>query len=267
MIALVAADLRSRWRSIAAQCGGCFVFLLVLAGTYSAYGGATGFAKAFGGGHTPKLLSAFSGSSSADIYSPSHFLAFGFGHPLVLLLTISVAVTIGVAAVATDVETGRAELLFTAPVRRTRILDARIAGWLAAEMTVLLGALVGALVGRELSPDLRSVPVLVPFRDTVQLASLLFFVAAVAFAASARARTRGNAIGMAVGVAAGSYVLNLVALLWHPLAFARRISPFGYYSAADAADHVRWADAGVLVGAGVVLMLVARRWLAHRDLA
>ena len=143
MRTLISADLRSRWRSLAALTGGCFTVLIVLSGTYTAYGGAAAFEKSFGGGHTPKLFSAFSGSADTDIFSPEHFLAFGFGHPLFLVLALSVAVTSGVAAVATDVETGRAELLFSAPVPRGRLLNARITAWAAAQAGVIAGGLAG----------------------------------------------------------------------------------------------------------------------------
>jgi len=267
MRALVVCNLRSRWRSLLALTTGCFLLLIVLAGTYSAYGGAAGFSRSFGNGNAPRLLSAFSGSDSGDIFSPAHFLAFGFGHPLFLVLALSVAITIGVAAVANDVETGRAELIFTAPIARSRVLDSRLVEWGFAQVVVVLGAVVGALIGSRLSHDLQTVSVLVPPRVAVQFASLAFFVGAVAFAASVRAATRGTAFAVAVGVTAGSYVLNLIALLWHPLAFAQRINPFGYYAPTNAAAHVHWSDAGVLFAAGAVLIALAHRWLRDRDLA
>jgi ABC-2 type transport system permease protein len=265
--ALVIADLRNRWRSLAALTAGCFILLIALSGTYSAYGGAAGFANTFGAGKTPRLFSAFSGTSSGDVFSPPHFLAFGFGHPLFLVLALSVAITSGVAAIATEVETGRSELVFTAPVRATQVLGARIVEWAIAQVGVVLGALIGALIGTQLSDDLAGVSLAVPVRASVQFCSLVFFVAGVAFAASAHARTRGAAFAPAMGVTAGSYVVNLVGLLWSPLSWVRWINPFGYYAPVKAADHMQWANAGVLVAAGLVLFAVAWFRLSRRDLA
>lgn len=267
MNALVIADLRNRWRSLAALTAGCFILLIALSGTYSAYGGAAGFANTFGAGKTPRLFSAFSGSSSGDVFSPPHFLAFGFGHPLFLVLALSVAITSGVAAIATEVETGRSELIFTAPVWPTRVLEARVVEWAIAQVAVILGALVGALIGTQLSNDLSQVSLAVPVRASVQFCSLSFFVAGVAFAASAHARTRGTAFAATVGVTAGSYVVNLVGLLWSPLSWVRWINPFGYYSPVQAAEHIQWGNAGALVAAGVLLFGVARHTLMRRDLA
>jgi hypothetical protein len=264
--ALIVADLRNRWRSLAALTAGCFVLLIALSGTYSAYGGAAGFANAFSG-KTPRLFSAFSGSSSGDVFSPPHFLAFGFGHPLFLVLSLSVAITSGVAAIATEVETGRSELIFTAPVRPTWILGARVVEWVLAQVVVVGGGLVGALIGTQLSSDLSEVSLAVPVRAAVQFCSVAFFVAGVAFAASAHARSRGAAFGATVGVTAGSYVVNLVGLLWSPLSFVRWINPFGYYSPTKAAEHLQWGNAGVLVAAGLLLFAVADHTLSRRDLA
>lgn len=266
MTSLVIADLRNRWRSLAALTAGCFILLIALSGTYSAYGGATGFANAFSG-KTPRLFSAFSGSSSGDVFSPPHFLAFGFGHPLFLVLALSVAITSGVAAIATEVESGRAELIFTAPVRRTQILGARVAEWAIAQVAVVGGGLIGALIGTQLSSDLSAVSLAVPVRASVQFCSVAFFVGGVAFAASAHARTRGAAFGATVGVTAGSYVVNLVGLLWSPLSFVRWINPFGYYSPTRAAEHLQWGNAGALVAAGLVLFALAALTLNRRDLA
>jgi len=266
VIALVLADLRSRRRSLAALTGGCFILLIALSGTYSAYGGASGFASAFNG-KTPRLFSAFSGTSSGDVFTPPHFLAFGFGHPLFLVLSLSVAITSGVAAIATEIETGRSELIFTAPIPATRVLGARVVEWAIAQVLVITGALVGALIGTQLSGDLSEVSLAVPVRAALQFGSVAVFVAGVAFAASAHARTRGAAFGATVGVTAGSYVINLVGLLWSPLSWVRWINPFGYYSPTEAAEHLQWGNAGVLVAAGLVLLAVARHALSRRDLA
>jgi hypothetical protein len=114
---------------------------------------------------------------------------------------------------------------------------------------------------------MSGVSLLVPLRVGLQFVALVFFFAAVAFAASARARTRGVALGVAVGVAAGPYLANLVALLWSPPGSLRHLDPFGYYDPTGAATHIAWGDVAVLTLGGVALILAAQRWLDRRDLA
>jgi len=267
MRTLVVAELRARWRSIASLAGGSFVLLLAIAGTYSAYGGEQAFGKAFGSGHAPALFSAFAGSSNADIFAPASFLSFGFTHPLFLVLALASAVTVGVGAVAGDVESGRAELLYTTPVRRSVIFDARAIACLIAEVCAVVAAIAGAEIGRLLSSDLSSVSPVVPLRVSAQLLPLLVFFAAIAFTASAVSTSRGEAMGLAVGAPAGAYLANIVSLLWSKVAFIGHIDPFHYFQATEAANSINLADAFGLLGLAVVIYLGGRWWLGRRDLA
>jgi ABC-2 type transport system permease protein len=267
VIALMLADLRARRRSLAAIGIGCFVVLIAFASTYTAFGGAQGVMRAFGAsGSFQKIIAALSGSPTADIYTASGWLGYCFSHPIVEFLMIGVAVSSGVAAVATDVETGRAEMLYTAPVSRSTVLAARLLGWLIAQGAVLACLVAGAVLGSRLSSAMSGVSPLVPVRVGLQFAALLYFLGAAAFAASARSRTRGTALAVAIGVAAGSYAANLVALLWSPVGFVRHLNPFGYYNSTAAAHHVNWPDLGLLVSAGTLLLMLSRHWLETRDL-
>lgn len=267
MLTLTKADLRARWRSVAALAAGSFVLLLALAGTYSAYGGMQAFGKAFGKGHAPALFSAFAGSSNANIFAPANFVSFGFTHPLFLVLALASAVSVGVGAVAGDVENGRAEFLYTAPVRRSLIYDARALACIATEVAVVAAAVIGAEIGCVISPDLSNVSAWVPVRVAIQLLPLLAVFAAVSFAASAFSRTRAEAMGTAVAAAAAAYLVNVISLLWGKIDFLGRIDPFHYFRATDAATSVSVGHALGLVAVAVVVYVAGRLRLARRDLA
>ncbi|HEY3603815.1 MAG TPA: ABC transporter permease subunit [Sporichthyaceae bacterium] len=266
MRALVVADLQARWRSLLGLGLGCLFMLLLLTGTYTGFGGREGISRSFGSGNPAKLMAALSGSSSTDVGVPANFIGFCFAHPLFLALGLTVAISSGVAAVATDVETGRAEMLYTTPVSRTTILFARVAGWGLAQVFVITCAVIGALLGSRLSSDLSDVSPAVAVRLGVQFVALSFFLGSAAFAVSARSRTRGGALAVSVGIAAASYATNLVALLCDPLNFLRHLTPFGYYNATATAEHLQWLQLVALVSAGVLLLILARTWLEQRDL-
>jgi ABC-2 type transport system permease protein len=267
MQTLIIAELRARWRSVAALSAGTFFLLLALAGTYSAYGGAQGFGNAFGSGHSPSLFSAFAGSSGTNIFAPASFLSFGFTHPLFLVLSLASVVTVGVGAVAGDVESGRAELIYTTPVRRSLILDARAMACGLIEIAVVGAGAVGAELGRLISSDLSSVSPLVPLRVAAQLLPLLVFFGAIAFAVSAASRTRGEAMGLIVAATAGAYLVNLVSLLWSKAHFVGYVDPFHYFQSTQAAVSVDWADAIGLLAIAAVIYLSGRWYLERRDLA
>jgi ABC-type transport system involved in multi-copper enzyme maturation permease subunit len=266
MRSLVAADLRARWRSLTGLAVGCLFVLMLLTGTYSGLGGSEGVTRSFGSGNSAKLMAALSGSSSMNVGIPANFLGLCFAHPLFLALGLTVAISTGVAAVATDVETGRAEMLYTTPVSRTAILFARVAGWAIAQILVLAGGVVGALIGAQFSPELSDVPARVSVQLAVQFSSLAFFLGAATFAVSAVARTRGTALAISVGITAAAYAVNLVSLLCDPLGFLRHFTPFGYYNASAATEHIQWLSLTALLTAGVLLLIAARTWLEQRDL-
>lgn len=262
---LVRAEVALRRRMLASLGAGTFVFMLAIGGTYQALGGASGLADTFGV-KTPSFFSAFVGARDINIFSPANYFAFGFVHPLFLVLTFTVAISIGTSSVAGDIESGRVEMLYTRPVARTTVLDARLRLWAAAQSFVLVASVAGAAAGERISPDLRAVGLGAVGRIVVQLVPLIAFTGALSFFASATSRTRGQALGVAVGVMALSYLVNFVALLWHPLAFASRLSPFGYYTPAAAVGGIDWFDVAVLLAAAVVLLVASRVALRRRDL-
>ena len=263
---LLAAELRALGGKVAALGVGAFAFLFAVAATYQAFGGKAMPAKLFGG-RPPSGIAAFSGSRSGDLFSPKHYLAFGFNHPLFLVLTLAVAVSLGARSVAGDVETGRAELVYSRPVARRKILVSHIAVWLAAQLAVIAAAVAGALLGSRISPDLRSAGAGRVVWVAAQYVGVAAFVAGLSFAVSALTRTRSAAMGITVGITALAYLVNFVSVLWQPIAWARWLSPFGYYDPMAAATAgVGLARLTALVGAAAALFAVAVAALERRDL-
>ena len=202
-----------------------------------------------------------------DLFAPRSFLAFGFEHPLFLLLILVAVVGPGIAAVAGDVESRRAEMVYTAPVRRSAIYDARLIAASVAGIVVTAAGVIGAELGRALSPQLRDVPVRVPFLVGVQLLGLIVCFIGLSFAVSAAARSRAEATGVTVAIVAGSYLVNLVALLWWPLRWLTNLDAFHYFQPTEAASHLQPMHLTILVIAGIALAVIGRVLLNRRDLA
>jgi beta-exotoxin I transport system permease protein len=261
---LVRAEVAQRRRMLAALAAGTFVFELAIAGTYQAFGGAN-LAESFGV-RLPNFFSAFAGERNTNIFSPRNYVGLAYVHPLFLVLTLTVAIAIGTGSVAGDIESGRVEMLYTRPLRRTAVLDARLRLWAVMQGMVVVSGAVGSYIGLRIAPDLHGVGVPGLARLLVQYIPLVTFVGALSFAASAASRTRGQALGVAVGAIALGYLVNFLGLLWHPFAFAQRLTPFGYYLPASAVARVNWNDVAVLLAAAVCLLVFARSVLARRDL-
>ncbi len=267
MSAFIRAELASRRRWLAGLAAGAFAVLVILGLSYHSIGlGALG--QALAGRNRPKAFEAFSGSRHGEVLTPHGWLAFGFNHPLYLILTLAVAIGIGTSAVAGEVESGRAELVYTRPVPRRRFLWSSLAIWAAAELFVIAVALAGAFAGGGLSADLRRAGLGPIVLAPLQYLPLALFIAAVSFVASTLARTRGRAVGVAIGVTVVAYLINFAAILFDELEWARALSPFGYYDPFAAVDHgIQWGDVAVLTGAAALLVLAAMRVVERRDLA
>jgi ABC-type transport system involved in multi-copper enzyme maturation permease subunit len=258
-------ELATRRRSILSLTAGTFVFALVVAATYTAFGGTEGFTELLGR-KTPGFFSAFAGDVGVNIFLPANYLAFGFTHPMFLVLTLSVGLSFGAGAIAGDVETGRAEMLYVRPIRRTVILDAKLGAWAVAQVVVVGAGALGLWTGALVSDGFGTVDAALFLRFVVQYLPVTAVFGAAAFAASAFARTRGHALGAAAGAAAVAYLVNFIALLWFPLRWARHLTPFGYYSPIGAVSRVDLGDIAVLLVVAVGLIAVARWELGHRDL-
>lgn len=262
----VLAEIAQRRRITAGVAFGAFTLLFAVGGSYQAFGGPDLGHQLFGG-KTPAAVSAFSGSRNGDLFSPHHFLAYGFNHPLFLVLVLSLAVSVGASSVASDVETGRAELLYARPIPRTRFLRGRVIVWIGTEAVVLVAATAGARLGAQASSSMRSAGVGHLLWLPVQTLALAAFFAGVGFLASARSRTRSAAIAITVAVATMSYLANFVSLLWQPIAWLHRVTPFGYYEPLNTIDHgLSVVDAAVLVGAAAVFITAAAWMTTRRDL-
>ncbi len=266
MSALIRAELRSRRRMLAGLSLGAFTLLLVVALAYHSVGlGA--FGRAYGR-RLPTGFQAFSGSRHGDLLSPHGWLAFGFNHPLFLVLTLTVAISIGTGAFAGEVDLGRSELIFVRPVGRGQFLAGALVVWLGAELIVIAGAWGGSLIGGLLSSDLRRSGLGPIGLAPLQYLPLALLVTTVALLASAASHSHGQAVGVAVGTAVIAYLTNLVSLMIGSLSWLHWLSPFGYYDPQGAiVDGPSWSDAGVLLVAATLLLAACRVILDRRDLA
>ena len=164
---------------------------------------------------------------------------------------------IGTAAIAGDVESGRAQLWYTRPVPRHLILRGRLVFWLFAQVCVVVAGVAGGVLASLLSDSLGREGAEVAIRAGVQFLPLALFVGALSFAVSAFAPTRARALGRTLGIAFLGYLANFVSLLWSAAEPLRWITPFGYYDPLGVVQGIRWRDAVVLTVAASVLVVVA----------
>jgi ABC-2 type transport system permease protein len=189
---------------------------------------------------------------------------FSFMVPLLMLIA---AVGIGARTIAGEEERGTADLLFTAPLSRTRILLAKASGGTA--VIVLLGvALFAALaIGAPLS-GMEELPTGRIAEVSLSTVLLALVYGALALAVSCATGKRPLAIGIAAATAVAAWLLTGLAPVVESLDGWDRLSPWSWY---DGADVLRagldLGNVALLVGVAGGLLAVAAVTLQRRDLS
>jgi len=212
----------------------------------------------------PPQVASFVGSELA-LASPRGVLAFGYLHPFFLALLSAWTIRVAASALAGEIGRGTMDLLAARPVPRWAHA---LAAWLAiaAGLAVLAGAAWG---GMAVGLRVRSLGV-APGQIVVlpAMAWLLFMSwAGVALLASALGREAGSAIAWTSGIIVVSFVLEFLARVWPPVAWARPLTLFAYYRPQDIVrDGVAAADPALLAVVSLAGFGAAAAIFQRRDL-
>jgi ABC-2 type transport system permease protein len=174
----------------------------------------------------PPEVSAFVNEQLA-LASPGGVIAFGYLHPFFLALLGAWTIRVGVGALAGEIGRGTMDLLAARPVPRWAQV---MAAWIvmAAGLVVLAAA---AWVGSAIGVTLRPLGVTAARLWALPFMAVLLFVSwsSLVLLISATRREAGPAIAWASGLIATAFVVEFLARVWSPLAWARPLSLFTFY--------------------------------------
>jgi ABC-2 type transport system permease protein len=201
-----------------------------------------------------------------DFASPAGYLQarlFSIFAPVLLLIY---AIGAGSRAIAGEEERQTLDLLLSAPVRRRRVvLDKALAMVVA---TAGLGAVLALAIVVTGPPFEISVGVANVVAAVAGCVLLALAYGGVALAIGAGTGRRSMAVGVAAGAAAGSYLIDILALSVNGLGWLQRLSPFFYYRDPEPIVHgLDPIDAIVLGSIAVVAVAIAVWSFERRDLA
>jgi len=155
--------------------------------------------------------------------------AFGFNHPIVIILVAIIAVSVPTRHVSGEIENGVMELLLAHPVGRVRLA---LSLWVsAAGMTliVVVGALVGSIIGVMVFHVASGAFVVRLIEIALNLWVLAVLIETVALLVSVWG-TRGSRPGLWTAVTVLTfYVLHFLTPLWDVLQPTTPFNLFTYY--------------------------------------
>ncbi len=215
-----------------------------------------------------KVSQAVIGGSDINFQNPTDFLAVELLHPVVIVLVFLWAVGKSSGAVSGEVGGGTMELLLSQPVPRGKLILAHFLVDCITIPLLVLSISAGMHLGlwsvgefrvnqevvqkvvekapkfaqdkvKELAEKQKVLPVNPEnqWKGTLNLAALVFAMSGVGLVISACGRNRWRTTGWAVLLVLSMFVLNVIAQLWEPLAFARPFTLFFYYQ-----PHRHWLD-------------------------
>ena len=195
-------------------------------------------------------------------------VAFGYAHPLVIVMTSLVAILLPARHIAGEIEAGTLELLLTLPVRRLSVV---LSLWVASALALLalmLGCWVGSGVGLLVYPEARSIPFVKLMQIGANLWLLAFAISSYTLLIASYVREGGKATLRASGLTLTFYFINVAALLWPPIHFSRYFSLFYYhYPQRLMQDGALLIQNGVVLGAVIIICTVlAVRQVSRRDI-
>ena len=201
-------------------------------------------------------------------FSVNGAVAFGYMHPMVLTLSIIVAIVLPGRHVAGEIEKGTLELLFSLPIKRSAVV---LSLWVFSGMALLglvIGGWMGSGVGLWLFPEARSVPIVGIAKAGLNLWLLMFAISSYTLLISAYAREGGQATLRAAGLTLFFFFLNTIAIFWPTIDFLGMFSIFYYHKPQlvmmDAS--VLGRNVAVLVGVILVCGTLAIRQVNRRDI-
>lgn len=253
--------LRERRRGLIAWSAGLTLLVAILAAYWPTIRDSTDLQSFMR--DLPEGLRAVVGEG--DYTTPAGYLngeLFSFMAPLLLLV---VAIGMGARAIPGEEDRGTADLLFSAPIGRTRILLEKVAAGLL--VLTLLGAVLFATLA--LGAAAFDMDIAVGRLAAVSAATVLLTLpfAAVALAVGCATGARGVALGVASGLAVGAFLLETLGSIVDSLDGWRELSPWAWYASDDVLSAgLELTNVALLVGTAAALTAVAAVALQHRDL-
>jgi ABC-2 type transport system permease protein len=217
----------------------------------------------------PAFMQRWMGDSMVALASFRGVVAFGYFHPMIVLVHSMVAAFIA-SELAADVEAGHVDLLLARPVPRR---------WLVTRSALLVSVTPAALATLMMAATVSAIALFAPTgaaRPSIAtILALAVHVAAVAtcfgalsLALASFVSRRSAAFGPAAMVAVGLYFTNVLAASWRPAQWVDILSPLHYFQGARIAAGVVHPTDGlvVLVSMAATLISLAYWRFSVRDL-
>jgi hypothetical protein len=177
----------------------------------------------------PSPVRALMGGSYVDLLSARGFLAFGFTHPLALVLLCAGAITPASRTAVEGAGTGLTDMILSQPVPRTWVLFSRAAAGELMGLFIVAGMWLGHRIGVCITALPSEVPVLPYLYVSINAYALFLAVQGLAMLLAVLSRRRAGAVGLALGLLVFMLFLTVAAEIWKPFTIPSYLSFLSFY--------------------------------------
>jgi len=264
-LGLIRFKLRQNYRSALYITIGFLAFGLLMVAAYDAFNMQDMMDEMLQGGED--LMRAMLGTRGVLMWDISTFLAMAWRHPIILVILVGWAASLGSGYAAKEVGEKTADLLFARPVSRGMLLlyDLVVSSSLLFANTMLFSA---ALYFMSSAFGQRT-PALSAFLAAgLQYFAFALALLAIAYLIGCFSREGKTVVGVMGGIFATMYAIELVGGLWDAVEPLKTFSLFTYLTphAALTGDASAWTDLYVLLGVAIVALSLTYVFMERRDL-
>jgi ABC-2 type transport system permease protein len=201
-----------------------------------------------------------------DFASPAGYLQARLFSVFAPVLFLIYAIGAGSRAIAREEERRTLDLLLSTPVPRRRVVLDKALAMIAA--TAGLGVVVALAIGVTGPPFDITVGVANVVAAVADCVLLALAFGSIALAVGSSTGRRSVAVGVTAGAAAGSYLIDILALSVNELGWLQRLSVFFYYRDPEPIAHGLGPVDAIVLGAIAVVSVAIAIWsFERRDLA
>jgi len=216
----------------------------------------------------PENLKIFLNDSFFSMLTFDGAAAFGFNHPMVLVLLVFIAINIPVKHIAHEIENGSMELLLSLPVKREWVITNLWLTGVAILFIVILASLVGSLLAIY---TFHSISIGISLK-LLMISTNLWLLCVLIMSYTLLFTTLGKRSSFSANLAAmftlAFYMVFFVSQLWDAIEFTGAMNIFNYYQPQDImmGRESFVVDSIVLFFASIVCLLVAVWQFKRRDI-
>ena len=266
ILGLARFTLRLNRLTLILVCLGLFVFELLFVAFYAAMRPDETMTGLFE--RIPAFFRTFLSNAYLDLLSLDGFLAFGFTHPLVLVLLWTGTIALTSRAIHEGAGPGLTDLMHSLPMPRIHRLAARIAAGEVAGFLFIFCLWLGHFTGVTFM-NLPGEPDPMNFlRIAINGYAYVLAVQGMGLLVAALSGSRGKALGASVVVLTIMFLLNVFGQAWSLFAWPARLSFLYYYMPGRVIldGEFPWTDVGVLLAFYLTCIVAALYFYRKRDL-